>query len=121
MISTVLTDTLEAIIPESYLLAANKDVDAPFCVHREKSVPQVLKSGVAGWVYTVEIAIADTTAEAVETYGQSIRTALEALIDTTVSGTTIEGVTLEGDAPDFDDESNLHVNVFTYTIETKNR
>jgi hypothetical protein len=121
MISAALQTTLAAIIPNTFIAIGDEEIQTPFCVHKERENPQSLKEGISGYEYACEIAIIDDTPDAVETYKQSIISALNALAGTTVSSTQIDMVDYQGDDPDFDIESKLYTTILSFLIETRNR
>jgi hypothetical protein len=49
-----------------------------------------------------------------------VKTALEAMEGTTVSGTQIESVEYLGDDPDFDTQSQMYYTIMNFNIETSN-
>jgi hypothetical protein len=121
MISTALQNTIVAIIPNTYLAMGDEGIVTPYCVHKETASPEYLKSGIAGYNYVCEIAIIDLLPEALETLVQSVKTAITALAGTTINGTSFESVIWETEAPDFDTQSKLYINILTFTILTSNR
>jgi hypothetical protein len=121
MISTAIQSTVQAIIPNTFDVYGDEQISLPICLHREKGTPILLKAGLAGYSYAVEIEIIDKTADAVEVLVQSVKTALEALAGTTVSSTVFETVNLEDENPDFDTENRLYSNILQFTINTANR
>ncbi len=120
MISAALQTTLAGIITNTFFAIGDEDIQVPFCVHREDETPMRLKEGIAGYAYDCEIAIVDDSPDDIDTYKGSIISALEALAGTTVESTVINTVSYEGDAPDFDQESKLYINILRFYIETDN-
>jgi len=121
MISEALQTTLAGIIPNTFYVMGDEKIPAPYCVHREVSTPFRQKAGLSHYEWTVEIVIIDDSPDTLETYVNSIITAVEALAGTTVSGTIITSVYFEGNEPDFDTEDKLYTNILRFTIETSNR
>ena len=99
----------------------DEEIVAPYCTHKETGDAQYLKSGLIGFIYRCEILVIDRTPESVESLGQQIMIAIEALGGTTTSGTKIDMVEFQGDEPDFDIESKLYLTILTFLIETSNR
>jgi hypothetical protein len=121
MISTAIQSTIEEIIPNTFVAMGDEDIICPYCVHKEESEVQYLKSGIAGYSVICEVAIIDNTPEEVEALVQSVKDALLKLEGTTTDSTVIDSVTWDGDIPDFDVESKLYVNILKFTILTSNR
>jgi hypothetical protein len=120
MLSAAVQSTLAGIITNTFFAIGDEEIQVPYCVHRELQRPERMKSGVSGYEYDVEIAVIDSSPDAVETSKQSIRTALEALEGTTKESTAIDFVEYLGDEPDHDEESNLYTNVLRFIITTSN-
>lgn len=120
MLSAAIQTTLAGIIENTLISIGDEEIAAPFCVHSERQNPARLKSGVAGYEYECEIAVVDDSPDDIETYKQSIRTALEALEGTTTSSTSIELVEYQGDDPGFDQESKLYISILRFLIQTSN-
>ena len=121
MISAAIQTELKKIITNTYLVMGDEGIVTPYCVHKEAGVPQYLKQGLIGYLYDCEVVVIDKTPGAVETLAMRIKTALEALAGTTTNSTKIDGVEFTGDAPDYDVESKLYINILSFTIETSNR
>jgi hypothetical protein len=121
MISTAIQTTVANIITNTYMSMGDEGIITPYCVHKEVGTPEYLKAGITGYSYNCEIAIIDDTPDKVETLVQSVKNAIVALKGTTVSSTTFDSVIWESDEPDFDIDSNMYVNIITFTILTANR
>ena len=121
MISAAIQSTLTGIITNTYIAIGDEEILTPYCVHQERETPLKLKEGLIGYEYECEIAVIDDSPDSVETYKQSIITALEALAGTTVSGTNILMVDYLGDDPGFDQEDKMYTTIMRFLIETSNR
>lgn len=122
MISEAIQTTVVAIVPNTYPIVGDEEIEAPYCVHTETELaPSLTKEGVLNYNYLVEVLIIDELPDSVNTKIALVKAALEALPGTTVNSTTFEQVNYEGDSPGFDPESRLYANNITFTIETKTR
>lgn len=121
MIGEAIQKKLAAVIPNAYNEIGDEGIKAPFCTHSEKESVRRNKEGISGYEYTVEILIANKTADLVKAQSVLVIAAIESLQNTTDEGTVIKGVTYEGDDAGFDRESRLYGNLITFTIETSNR
>ena len=122
MISAAIQTTLEVILPDTFFAIGDEGIEAPFCVHNEQELPPLLlKEGVAGYNFMVEIMIIDTLPDTVAAKVALVRAAIEALAGTTVDSTKFETVNYEGDDPGFDQESRLYGNNMRFEIGTENR
>lgn len=121
MISQAIQTACVGVIPNTYFSMGDENIVAPYCVHRESGEPLYMKGVIAEYSWDVEIAIIDDDPADVESLGESIRTAINALEGTTSSGTNIQDVTYLGDSPEFDEEENLYVTLLRFTITTTNR
>jgi len=120
MLSAAVQSTLVNIITNTFFAIGDEEIQTPWCVHSEIQTPERLKKGVVGYSYDVEIAIVDNSPDDIETLKNQVRTAIEALEGTTTQGTGIEIVEYLNDAPDFDQESKLYVNILRFVIQTSN-
>lgn len=120
MISEAIQTKCVTVIANSFSEIADEE-NTPFCIHSESETPLLLKEGLDGYSYEVEIFIVDTSPDSVKTKSVSMITAIEALKGTTTNGTKIDMVNYEDDKPGFDVESRLYGNLLRFTIETSNR
>lgn len=118
MISEAIQATVVAIIANTNVNIGDEKIVTPFCVHNETELPpSLLKEGVDGYNFNVEIMIIDTLPDLVNANVVLVRAAIEALAGTTVNSTAFEQVNYEGDDPGFDTESRLYANIIRFTIE----
>jgi hypothetical protein len=121
MITAAIQGKLQAIIPNTFPIVGDEEIECPWCYHKETGTPIRLKEGLKGYTYDCEVAIIAALPDEVETYAAQIITGVESLAGTITSGTTINTVTFEGDEPDFDYEQKFYTNILRFIIETANR
>ena len=122
MIGEAIQATVVAIIPNTYAIVGDEEIEVPYCVHIETELePTRVKEGILNYNYSVEVLIIDSLPDSVISSAALVRAAIEALAGTTVNSTTFEQVIYEGDDPGFDQESRLYASNIRFTIETKTR
>lgn len=120
MILEAIHTTIKSIIP-AYPLVGDIEAVTPFCIYRATPQPMRDKNGVDAYTYTVEIGIVDASPNTVNTYTESIKTAILAMSGTINSTEILAVIETDESGIYFQSADQVYINDLEFKIFTKNR
>jgi hypothetical protein len=121
MILQALNNILNEVM-DSHALIGDIEADLPFCVFRADTQPHRTKDGICGYDHIVNVGIIDNEIESVNTYTESVITAMTAKENTIISGTKIYAVIQTDESGIYyENENNVYMNDLEFKVFTKNR
>jgi hypothetical protein len=121
MILQALNNILGEVM-EAHPLIGDIDAELPFCVFKADAQPYRTKDGVCGYDYVVNVGIIDDEIGSINTYTDSIISAMIAQRNTTISGTEIYAIIQTDESGVYyENENNVYMNDLEFKVFTKNR
>ena len=121
MILQALNNILGEVM-DAHALIGDIEADLPFCVFRADTEPHRQKDGICGYDHIVNIGIIDNEIESVNSYTDSIISAMISVRNQTISGTQIFAIIQTDESGIYyENENNVYMNDLEFKVFTKNR